>query len=75
MALDMFKNPLLGACFILIVIFTPTSIVATVLRFVASRSSSGKVGKEDWAALGALLVFLGFIGCVSKSKLPCTKRL
>lgn len=75
MAMNMFANPLLGAFFVLIVVFTPISIVATALRFYVSRSSLGKVGVEDWLALAALLVFLAYVGCVSKSKCKRTRTL
>lgn len=68
MALGGLNDPLQSAVFILIVIFTPLCILATVFRFIASRIAVGKVGMEDWLAFSALAVFLGYIVCVSISR-------
>jgi hypothetical protein len=65
MALGSLNDPLQTGVFVLSIIFTPLCIISTVLRFVASKISLGKVGAEDWLALAALLVFLAYIVCVS----------
>jgi hypothetical protein len=59
----------LNAGFVLVIVLTPLSILATYLRFVASRLNFGKVGIEDWLALAGLIFFLGWIACVSSSTL------
>lgn len=56
-----FDDSIQGAIFVLIVVLTPLSVIATALRFLASRASSRTLGAEDWLALGALLFYLGWI--------------
>lgn len=58
---SIFDDSIQGTIFILIVVLTPLSVLATVLRFLASRLSSRKLGPEDWFALGALLFYLGWV--------------
>ncbi|KAI0117976.1 integral membrane protein [Nemania sp. FL0031] len=56
------QDPYQAAGLVVVFIFTPVCIIATGLRFWASRLSLGKVGIEDWLALGALITFLGWVG-------------
>lgn len=65
-----FDDSIQGAIFILIVVLTPLSVLATVLRFLASRASLRKLGAEDWFALGALLFYLGWITIALLSTAP-----
>ncbi|KAI5868249.1 hypothetical protein GGS23DRAFT_608860 [Durotheca rogersii] len=46
------------AAFSMCVISIPICILATILRFVATRRSGRRSGFEDWFALAALLTFL-----------------
>ncbi|KAK7917479.1 hypothetical protein PG985_011087 [Apiospora marii] len=65
MTFDVFNDPLQGAGFVIILIFGPISILATILRFVCSRISLRKHGKDDWMALAAEVFYLGWItGCM-----------
>ncbi|CAH0003356.1 unnamed protein product [Clonostachys byssicola] len=58
-----FDSTLHGAAFVVILALTPITLLATGLRFAASRISNG-VGKEDWLALAALIFYLAWA-------LPC----
>ncbi|CAJ2510909.1 Uu.00g065340.m01.CDS01 [Anthostomella pinea] len=58
MAFLVFQDPLHGAFFVLVLILMPMSIVATGLRFLATKYSGRKPGLEDWFALLALLFYL-----------------
>ncbi|KAK7973235.1 hypothetical protein PG988_007369 [Apiospora saccharicola] len=65
MPFNVFNDPIQAAGFVVILIFGPISILATVLRFVCSRISLGKHGKDDWLALAAEVSYLAWItGCM-----------
>ena len=71
MHFNVFNDPIQGAGFVIIMVFGPISVVATVLRFVCSRISLGKHGKDDWLALAAELVYLAWIaGCILGASMP-----
>ena len=59
--LHVFDDSIQGTIFVLIIVLTPLSILATGLRFLATRASSRNLGAEDWFALGALFFFLGWV--------------
>ena len=48
------------AGFFVCIITAPICILATILRFVATRRTSRKLGLEDWFALLALLPYLTY---------------
>lgn len=52
------KNPIPSVGPVVIAICVPLPIIATVLRFIASRYNFGKVGVEGWLALSGLIFFL-----------------
>jgi hypothetical protein len=58
MPLGLGKKPLYNAEFAVAVVTAPLCMLATVLRFMASHRANGKFGREDWLALGALIVLL-----------------
>jgi len=62
MAFRVFDDPQLGAYFVLLIVCAFISIVAVVLRFVATSISHRKLGLEDWLAFTAVVVFLTRIG-------------
>ncbi|KAI1380098.1 hypothetical protein F4677DRAFT_405848 [Hypoxylon crocopeplum] len=62
MALNVLDDSEQGAGWILAVVFTPICILATVLRFVATKCGGRKIGWEDWHALLALVFFLPYVG-------------
>ena len=62
MPFRVFEDPKQGAYFVLLIFSVLVSIVAIVLRFVATSLSHRKPGLEDWLALAAVVVFLPRIG-------------
>lgn len=72
---NVFNDSMQGTIFIVIVVLTPLSVIATVLRFLASRVSLRKLGAEDWFALGALLFYLGWVTIALLSIAPEMIRL
>lgn len=62
MAFNIFDDSGQGTYLILLIVGTLISIVAIVLRFVATLRSHRKPGLEDWLALSALAVFLPRVG-------------
>ncbi|XXH02010.1 hypothetical protein Hte_008375 [Hypoxylon texense] len=65
MALSVFNDKLQGSLFVVLAVFTPIAILATILRFVASRIAGKKINREDWLALGALVFFLAYVACAA----------
>ena len=51
-----------GAYFVLLIVSALVSIVAIVLRFVATSRTRRKPGLEDWLAFAAVVVFLSRVG-------------
>lgn len=62
MTFHVFNDPGQGAYFVLLIVSALTSVVAIVLRFVATSRSGRKPGLEDWLAFAAVVVFLIRIG-------------
>ncbi|KAI1452555.1 hypothetical protein F4805DRAFT_446956 [Annulohypoxylon moriforme] len=62
MALNVFYDPQEAAGWILSVILAPICIIATGLRFLATKRGGRKLGWEDWYALAALVFFLPYVG-------------
>ncbi|KID73851.1 benzoate 4-monooxygenase cytochrome P450, partial [Metarhizium brunneum ARSEF 3297] len=58
MAWGIFNDPVQSLVFAVGLVFTPICVIATALRFIASRVSLGKIGIEDWLALGALVFYI-----------------
>lgn len=58
MAWGIFNDPVQSLVFAVGLVFTPICVIATALRFTASRVSLGKIGIEDWLALGALVFYI-----------------
>lgn len=58
MAWGIFNDPVQSLVFAVSLVFTPICVIATALRFIASRVSLGKIGIEDWFALGALVFYI-----------------
>lgn len=48
MPFQIYNNSTQMAQFVVLVIFTPLSVLVTALRFVASRKGKRKLGMEDW---------------------------
>ncbi|KAI1123657.1 hypothetical protein F5Y10DRAFT_269873 [Nemania abortiva] len=57
---DSLKNPQQRAYLFVAIVFTLTSVLALILRFVATRRAGRKPHVEDWLALTSLLFYLGF---------------
>jgi drug/metabolite transporter (DMT)-like permease len=68
MALNVFQDPQETAAWVVCIIFTPICILATVLRFVATKRAGRAFGWEDWFALLGLVFFLPYIGYLIYSK-------
>ena len=64
MAFEVFKDSTQGAYFVVLIISAVLSVVAVVLRFLATRRMGRKPGLEDWLAVSAVVVFLARIGTV-----------
>ncbi|KAI1100350.1 hypothetical protein F4804DRAFT_319288 [Jackrogersella minutella] len=62
MALNVFHDPQEAAGWILSVILAPICIIATALRFLATKRGGRKIGWEDYYALLALVFFLPYVG-------------
>ena len=62
MAFHVFHDPGQGSYFVLLIVSAFLSVVAIVLRFLATSLSRRKPGLEDWLALAAVLVFLPRLG-------------
>lgn len=62
MTFNVFNDPGQGAYFVLLIVSALASVVAVVLRFVATSRSRRKPGLEDWFAFAAVVVFLVRIG-------------
>lgn len=62
MALHVDRNREQYTGFIVSVVFAPVCIIATVLRFVATRRLNRKPSWDDYHALLALVFFLAYIG-------------
>lgn len=75
--MTVFDDNLQGSCAIVFIIFTPICLIATGLRFVASRVALGKIGLEDWLALAALSFYLVWIVASSfgKDPSPCSTHI
>lgn len=48
MAFQLYNNSTQMAQFVVLLIFTPLSVLVMALRFVASRKGKRKLGMEDW---------------------------
>lgn len=66
MAFRVFDDQGQGAYFVLLIVSALVSVVAIVLRFVATSLSRRKPGLEDWLALAAVVVLLSRIGVAFK---------
>lgn len=62
MAFRVFDDLGQGTYFVLLIVSALVSVVAIVLRFVATSLSRRKLGLEDWLAFAAVVVFLPRIG-------------
>ncbi|KAI1392108.1 uncharacterized protein F4822DRAFT_389641 [Hypoxylon trugodes] len=60
MAFEVFKDSQQGAAFVICVVTTPVCILATYLRFVATKRAHRKIGIEDWFSLVALIFFVPY---------------
>lgn len=58
MALEVWKDPEQLGGFILCVLTIPMCCVATALRFMASKKTTGRANLESWLAMAALVFFL-----------------
>lgn len=70
---DVFDRYEYRAGFFVCVITAPICILATILRFVATKRTSRKLGLEDWFALLALLPYLTYTVMFMWSK--CTASM
>ncbi|KAI1657078.1 hypothetical protein F4813DRAFT_396621 [Daldinia decipiens] len=61
MGFEITKDSHQTAAFIVCLITAPTCIVATALRFIATRRNRRRIGWEDWFALLALIFFLIYV--------------
>ena len=61
MGFHVFDDSQNAAGWLLSIIFAPICIVATVLRFVATKRSGRKLGLEDFWALLGLVFFLPYV--------------
>lgn len=61
MAFHVFNDPTQGTALVIFVIVVPLCAISVAMRFVASRRTIGKAGREDWLALGAYICLLAFI--------------
>ena len=61
MAFHVLAAPENAAGWLLSIILTPICILATLLRFVATKRSGRTVGWEDWWALLALIFFIPYV--------------
>jgi hypothetical protein len=64
MAFEVFKDSTQGTYFVVLIISAVLSVVAVVLRFLATRRMGRKPGLEDWLAVSAVVVFLARVGAV-----------
>jgi hypothetical protein len=60
MALNVWDNQEQTIGFVLCLIFAPVSVLATILRFVATRRFNRPYGWDDWHALIAEIIFLAY---------------
>lgn len=64
MTFRVFDDSTQGAYFVVLIFSAIATVVAVVLRFVATRLTHRKLALEDWFALAAVLVFLLRVGIV-----------
>ncbi|KAL1858094.1 hypothetical protein Daus18300_010095 [Diaporthe australafricana] len=61
MASEIANEPLQKATFIVAILGTALSILATVLRFIATKRAARKLSWEDWFAVLATLFFIAYV--------------
>lgn len=61
MAFRIADEPLQRTAFIVAIVGTALAILATVLRFIATKRSARKYGWEDWFAVLATFFFIAYV--------------
>lgn len=61
MAFEIANEPLQKATFIVAIVGTALSILATVLRFIATKRAARKPSWEDWFAVLATFFFIAYV--------------
>lgn len=68
-------DPLQGAHFVILFVLLPVALVATALRYIATRHKGRAIGVDDWAAYASTIVYIAYtiasIYSQSPSNVPC----